>query len=456
MYYNLMIGGTLYTDVKSITCAPEYDPTCASLPICQFEAEFNTSVPASSFMGATASIVPDYNGNGTYDSSVDLIVGGYNIEEVKQVSDEVVYILARSWLSWLDKRVLPAELFSENLDVFLCRLFRDQPVNDGAPIWGDDETHPPIYYDISINYQVVSGYCPEQTARERLQWLCQARMLYVVQWDNTSYEYLYVARVPDHPDVSKRYTRILPEYTYSKPVIRKVTSVNAVTIASYSDFTTTFHDDAGWESVVTGYEYELAEDGVIPIEQRLCFQKHTHRTYNTVSGDESVVIEGNTLLENPIAAELNAMPAPFFRGYEVELECLQLWPIGHSVEYFLPGSMVEFYTDPKTMYKGIVKSASFTFGLLAKAKLVISTDLVPMPMSHITVRCVYRPSAGVERLLCTRHYWINRDYGTYTVYHTQMREYVGDRLERFTPSVSSSTISITGAEHTLTALYNRA
>lgn len=456
MYYNLLIAGTLYTDVKSITCAPEFDPTCASLPICEFEAEFRTSTPASDFMDRTAGIVPDYNGNNARDTADEIIVGGYNIEEAKQTGADMVYIRARSWLSWLDKRVLAAELFSNvNLETFLFRLFKDMPVNEGAPVWADDEDNPPIQIYGSVNYPVVTGYCPEQTARERLQWLCQARMFQISQWDSLSSNGLLLRYAPDHPNANPSYVTIRPEYTYSKPVIRQITPVGAVTITSCSDFTTTFHDEAGWDSVVTGYDYELAEDGVIPIEKRLYFRKQTHRTDNTVFG-EAVIVEDNTLLLGNIASELNAMPAPYFRGYEVELECLQLWPVGHSVEYYFPGTRVRFYTDPQTMYTGIVKSASFTFGLLAKAKLVISTDQVPVEMAHVIVRDVYAPSSGVERLLCTRHYWVPRDAGSYTVYNTQMREYVGDRLERFTPSASSTAISTSGAEQTVTVVYTRA
>lgn len=458
MYYNLLIGGTLYTDVKSFKFAPEFDPTCASLPICEFEAEFKTTVPASAFMGSSACMVPDYNGNNTRDSEDYIKVGGYNIEEVRQLSPDIVYICARSWLSWLDKRVLAGEYFNNvNAQTFVYRLFKDTPVNDGAPIWPDDGTNPPIYiYYYYAQNRTVTGYCPEQTARERLQWLCQAWMMKVEQWGSLSETAILVQPTPDNPDGTKSYYRINPEYTYSKPTIRKVKQEPTVVITAYDNFTTTFHDESGWGSVVTGYEYELTEDGVIPIEKRLYFQKHTHKTESNVPG-EVVTLEGNMLLLEGNTSVLNAMPATFMRDYEVELECLQLYHVGHNDHFYFPGDLVEFYTDPQTMYKGIVKSASFTFGLLAKAKLVISTDLIPEEMAHIIIKSVYNPSAGVERLLCVRHYWINQSRSVLTVENKQMREYVSDRLERFNPSSSESTFSLNGeAEQTYTVKYNRA
>lgn len=455
MYYNLLIGGTLYTDIKSISCTPEYDPTCATLPICEFEAEFKTTAPASSFLDGSASIVTDFNGNNVKDSSDMPIVGGYNIEEVKQISADLVYIRARSWLSWLDKRVLAGEKFtSVNVQTFLYRLFRDTPVNDGAPVWIDDETDPPIRIYYNYRSRNVNGYCPEQTARERLQWLCQAWMMRATQWDNTSDAFMYIEPTVDHPDAVHLYRRILPKYTYSKPTVRHANPVGSVVINACSDFTWTVHEEDGWSSVVTGYDYELTEDGVIPIEIKLYFREYAHQTDSTITGD-AVSVKGNTLLLESNTDVLNAMPSTFLRGYEVELECLQLYAYGSSWQCFFPGTLVEFYTDPQTMYKGVVKSASFTFGILAKAKLVISTDLVPVEMAHVIVRDVYSPSAGVERLLCVRHYWVPRSDNAFTAYNSQMREWVVNRLERFNPTSSQSHIAITGAEQTLTVTYNR-
>ena len=453
MIYYLIIDGSRYMDVKSVSFAPETDPTCASLPICEFEADVKTSTPASQFMGLTAGLF--INSGSSTPTDNRRIADQYNVVEANQLSSDLIHIRARSWLDWLDSRTLAAELFTSVYPVaFLRRLFTDVPINDGAPYWVDTDP-PPIEY--APTESAFTGYCPEQTARERLQWFCQSQMLTVEQWGRNSRYGLYVRHAIDRSDNGSAGRLIPIERTYNNPAVRQIAPVGTLTITAYYGFTTTFHDEAGWDSVVTGYEYELAEDGVIPIEQRLYFQTGDYKfTNQDVEGSASV--KGNTLMSMSDAAVRTAMSKAYFRLTEADVEVLQINSLDDTTSgddrYYWPGEKVRFYVDPQTVYTGVIKSAEFTFGQLAKARLVISTDAELEDMSHVTVKYVYRPSEGVERLLCTRHYWLPRQ-SSITIKNPTLMEYVVDRLETFTTTYTYSSLPTSSAETTLTVVYDR-
>lgn len=453
MIYYLIIDGSRYMDVKSVSFAPETDPTCASLPICEFEADVKTSTPASQFMGLTAGLF--INSGSSTPTDNRRIADQYNVVEANQLSSDLIHIRARSWLDWLDSRTLAAELFTSVYPVaFLRRLFTDVPINDGAPYWVDSDP-PPIEY--APTESAFTGYCPEQTARERLQWFCQAKMLTVEQWGPNSRYGLYVRPAVDRVD-SGMYARLIPvEHTYANATVRQIDPVGTLTITAYYNFTTTFHDEAGWDSVVTGYEYELAENGVIAIEQRLYFRVDNY-TFTNPDVDGTVSVNGNTLMDSAEAYIRTAMSKAYFRLTEADVEVLQINSLDDTTSgddrYYWPGEKVRFYVNPQTVYIGVIKSAEFTFGQLAKARLVISTDAEPEDMSHVAVKYVYRPSEGVERLLCTRHYWLPRQ-SSITIKNPTLREYVVDRLETFTTTYTYSSLPTSSAETTLTVVYDR-
>lgn len=452
MIYYLIIDGSRYMDVKSVSFAPETDPTCASLPICEFEADVKTNTPASQFMGLTAGLF--INSGSSTPTDNRRIADQYNVVEANQLSSDLIHIRARSWLDWLDSRTLAAELFTSVYPVaFLRRLFTDVPINDGAPYWVDTDP-PPIEY--APTESAFTGYCPEQTARERLQWFCQAKMLTVEQWGKNSRYGLYVRESADL--LNSTVFRLIPiERTYANPTLRQITPVGKLIITACNNFTTTFHDETGWDSVVTGYEYELAEDGVIPIEQRLYFRSYAH-AYTNSDVEGNVTVSGNTLIAESDTSVRAAMSRAYFRLYEADVGALQINEEDDNIVtdecYYWPGDQVRFYIDSQTVYAGVIKSASFTFGQLAKAQLVISTSAEPVDMSHVTLKYVYNPSSGVTRLLCTRHYWVPRGE-TLNINNPTLREYVVNRLETFTAGSSQSTITPISAAAELTVYYYR-
>lgn len=390
-------GGQTYRDIKSVSFAPEYDPTLSTLPVCQFEVEIVTDDAPEEFMGATAHLHEDL---GYENATNTLLAGWYDVVEAERIGPKVVRVLAKSLLAWLEKRKLAAKQYSVySSETFLRDLFTEQPVEDG-PIWG---SNPPIGWS---GTSTITGYCPEQTARERLQWYCQAYGKKVVQWGAQSAVGLYVCNPVD--ETKHMETCVNSDQTYNKPVVKHRNTPNALIILGYSGFTTTRHEGDGWDSAITGYEYELAENGVIPVEQRIYFEVSEYRYDNpNYTSDAPVTYAGNYIMLPSNAAQ-GGIPSreirtAVFMPYEVEANVLQIKPDGTNDDYIWPGEAVSFCVKSGVFYKGIVKSCDFTFGKLAKSRMVLYSDLTPLELGYLSIN--YRAYInGTWRTFMTNHF----------------------------------------------------
>ena len=389
VYVKNHYGDTEYRDIKSISFAPEHDPRFETLPICQFEADIVTDDPPEDFTGDFVDLHEDL-GYGTTATNT-LLAGIYEIYEAEQVGRGVVRVKAQSLLGWLEKRTLGAEHFHGlSLQEFIYRLFTDLPMNDGEPVWHETDYGVPFGIDStprSLYYHEVNGFCPVQTARERLQWAAQADMLHVVQYGARSSVGLCITKSldwtsawhnPPNPEPNKL---VRPENTYRKPIIKQVNSYNAATMYYYGPYSDTEIKGRDWASLTQRRNWDIGEQEWIDVPLYYQFRSVPK---NDGTGEDGNVVE---IKDNMLFWYLNYnyadyIAAPYFRKYEAEVDILQIKEDGTNDTYVWPGDRVRFYVDPETCYEGIVKSANFTFGALAKAKLVISTDFTPVSVSY--------------------------------------------------------------------------
>jgi len=449
----IVCDGTTYSNIKSVSFTPEYDPTLATLPVCEFEVNVVTSTAPEDFAGKKIDLHEDL---GYTNATNTLLAGWYEVAEAEYSEPGVVRIRAQSLLAWLDKRTLGPEYFSAvDFTTFLRRLFTDAPLLDNQPQWMVDEDPPPIVQANGLNVGTVTGYCPEQTARQRLQQLCQAKMLGVKQWGLESADGLYIFMSPDRTYnvfgiVEKA---ISLDNTFKAQIVKRTERHTGCTITRYINFRTTERTGENWDSVVQQEGWVDSETGLSQDEIRYYFLKDYHE-YNDGTGDVigAVEISGNMLMNGDYST---GIPATYFRSYEVETDVLQIKPDASADEYIWPGYRVWFYLDANTVRKGVVKSCAFTFGRLARARLVIATDMQPVDVSYIDARCRANGETLHERLIAAPEY--ERVY----VYFPQvLTVWDGDKTVTYVRNNSASGLqstisSASGQTKTLDVAYTR-
>jgi len=154
----ITIGNQTYTEIFDITFAPEVNVLSEAVPINSFDAKIKTDDILNVFnLGDTAILKTDN----------DVVFASYKLSQVKRLSDEVIQIHAEDQLSQLDSITMPAFFYNDySLDIAIYDLIRQ------VKAITDNEYEPSIAIRQAESYPHIDGYCPEQTARERLQAMC--------------------------------------------------------------------------------------------------------------------------------------------------------------------------------------------------------------------------------------------------------------------------------------------
>lgn len=396
-------GGATYDDIKSLSFVPEIDPTMSTLPICEYSVEIVTSVSASAWKNRTVSL---------YETGINsdiLLAGSYTVFDAEQLSPKVVRITAASYLRYLEKRTLPAQLYSNMpLNDFLIDICEGDTIDSTADviIWDDDE--PPIRI-VNIYGAVVSGLFPVQTARERLQMLCQANNYWVLQWGEYS-EY-GIAIINTSITSFNGGTLINPENTYYQPKTKKLSDTGTVKIAGHYDASYTYHEQTDtWKKYVIQQGWTDPDTGLSADEIAVYYREiwTSYSAPQSESENPGVVEINNLCIANYSSS--STLLTMHFAHYQTELDVL-CWPYSrngtlYDRRYF-PGDMIQYYADNDTVYSGVITSAEFVFGTMTREKLKILTDAKSINGVIITVNYVYG-----GKVFQTKH--LNRSSGTYT------------------------------------------
>ena len=194
----IKIGSTSYTEIRNLSFAPETDVSGSQVPVNQFSADIITD-----------DVITAGSGVKLYDDR-DNLWADYWLTFAERVDKNTVQIVGQSYLTLLDRTTLPAVMYSsKSVSTLLSEIMGSVSYT----------------LDSSFSSATVTGFCPEQTARERLLWVCFVIGAYVKSFFNSKVEIL---------PVDTTVTTIPSSVTYWKPAISYNDYVTAVKVVSYS------------------------------------------------------------------------------------------------------------------------------------------------------------------------------------------------------------------------------
>ena len=359
-------GGIVFEELtceklKSVSFAPQTDLVGTSLPVNEFTVDVILDDPADSEHIDVGSAVELYD-------ALDNLWASYLISYAEWVQAGVFRVVGRSRLNTLDGVKMPAVMYSGDsaADVIEACMGRYSGYVD---------------IDSSFANATITGFCPEQTARERLTWVLFAINAYAKSFFSENIEIL---------PIDNTETTIPVEKTFYKPTVNHLDYVTAVRAKTYS-FTegtpqttdTYVTDDDGVTYIVTEGEASLSNPNV---------------PYGVP--DNTVEIEGVYLLNSSnVSAVLTNLSTRYFKRVEVEADVID------NAEY-IPGDKVQLLTEPGKMHSGYIESADFSFGLQARAKLKL-TACDNTPCAALTVLCKYN---GIQIGEHTYYFPISYEY----------------------------------------------
>lgn len=455
------IGTATYEgdQIKSVSWRSESDQTMQTLPIREVDIVIEDKDHSESwFEGVTIKTRPTSPSNRPSATMTvyDVTVLAPAIYEIKAKS---------STIADLDAVELPGQYIAigRHWEQIIKDVFRavypglsdsNLPLSMGQSAY-DVFSAIPQYYWI--------GYMPPQTARERLRQICQALGLVVgVAGDgdviinaaaDNQYDSLY----------SRQITFRGANLTNTCKGARKIKkeTPSAIKYTTYSNWTRT---------AIEGYKrIQIGETDDFPDPEPIYAWVQTVEHTITGNGNGSpVTIDNNYFINESNYQIIEYMSVPYFRKNEYELEIIDL-PKRSSNRHYLSGVITageacSINLEDHLQYRGIVKSAEYTFGTTTRERIVISANNEPVcEMLKCTFRGVYKNGSN-ERLLWEYDYWLSPEsmmdgYDKYFENPT-IEIYVAGRLERFIPNSAYSHISLYSGSseeyRTATAYYTRA
>ena len=408
-----------YRQLRSLSFAPEVDLTLSSLPVNEFRAEIVTedTIPT----GVEACLMDD----------MDQLWADYIITKAERLNRSTVRVVAQSDLTLMDRWTLPAVMFRNvAVDDFVYAMTHMVP--QSGYLYGVN-----IEIDAAFDGVTVTGFCPEQTARERLQWLCLTVGAVVLQCFSNS------LRMIQAPDVdagahSAKGTLIPLADTYMTPSITVRDLTRSVAVTGYENFTNVDPEPDTAEGGGTGQEtvQSIVWESSVDFQGVTWWYNPVDWTYTNEEEPEiigqQVTIDGVTLVNGQATRQvLGWLSAAYFRRGEITLEVI------NNRQYY-PGQKVRIYTDEETIYSGYIQSCDFTFGVQAKSRLVVSSDLYQVITAKLTIAYRYG-----SRIIGWNEMTLP-DGEPYDVKNPVIRRTEGDRYVEYAPGTPESTGTVSG------------
>lgn len=329
------IGVISYTEVRNLSFAPEVDVTGSSLPINELTIDIMTEDDIS--IGQYILIYDD----------LDNLWAKYWITYAEHADRNTVKVKASSTLLLLERRKLaPAMYSSASASTIISGLFGSL----GHSV------------DSSFSGVTVTGYCPEQTARERLQWVCFVIGAYVRTFFTQDAQVLPI----DDTEV------IIPAgKTFWKPSVTYDDYITAVRAQVYSYEEREPQSKEKWVEA-NGHTYvQTAQEVTLS------------NTDAPPSAPENVVEVKDVTLINPsnVSAVLTYLSKYYFTRGNIALDAI------NNAEWE-PGQRVTVYTDEDALSSGYIASCSFTFGVQARSRIVLESSAYK-ESAGLTIRYIY-------------------------------------------------------------------
>lgn len=352
-----------YTRIKALSFAPQTGVLGQSAPINEVIAE----------IAAKDDIEP-----GDYMRLRDDIEGlwaQYWLTSARRIDGQTVRVVGKSDLMLLDRPHMPAKFYSAaSVADMVAEVF------DAI---GYDRAESYCTVDPTIAAATLTGFCPEQTARERLQWICFASGAYIRTYFGTGVQILPI------PDAAGTPVHIPLDSVFYKPRITESDRVTAVSARSYS-FTQAepqagdkYVTDAGGVTYVyTTQDITLDNPDLQPAQY----------PENAVKAQDVMLMDTARA-----SAAATALARYYFAQVVVEADVID------NGEY-MPGMLVSLPVSDTKMVTGYITAADFRFGVQARATLtVVGTQTTTA--ATLTIRYMY----GAE-LLDIRQYYFAMGY----------------------------------------------
>ena len=316
----VIIGLNTYTSIRNLSFAPETDVTALSVPINQFVVEIS----------ADASLI-DYGMSAELYDDLDNLWASYVVVNAEDIGAGMVRVTAQSVISKLEYRDMAAVMYSaEPIADVLALIFEDIPGTYSL--------------DNSYSSATITGYCPEQTARDRLTWVCFALGAYVKTYMTDKIDIL---PVPD-TDV------LVPlNQTFYRPSISEGEYVTAIKVTAF-----TFTQNAqAWENDDNSYRFPLPWTAT---EQSMTLANSSapqDAPENVIEVDELYLVNSSN-----VSAILTRLAQYYFKRTKVQLDCI-------NNAQFEPGQLAVVYTSKDDLMGGYIRSAAFRFGKQARSTL---------------------------------------------------------------------------------------
>ena len=332
----IVIDGTTYTEIKNLKFDPQTDITGIEAVINGFSADIMTDDNI------------DVGGNAyLYDDMENLWAKYWLIEAVRK-DKFTVSIEAKSILLILDRKTMDVTMYSNTSVSSIISSIFSGLTNEYT-------------LDSSFAGKTISGYCPKQSARERLQWVCFCIGAYLKSFFNDKILILPVSTNP----------KIVPmEKTYWKPSITYGDVITAVQATVYTYRQGTPENTDKWVEVNGTYYIQTSQDFNL-----------TNPDAPITANENVVSVSDVTIINNSNISEiLTLLSTYYFKRIEVDADII------NNAEYEA-GEKIVLPVDDETLVSGFIKSENFTFGLQAKSKIkLMQTDVVESGTLYIIRR----------------------------------------------------------------------
>ena len=332
------INGRNYRRLKSISFAPETDLTGNSIPINEISLDIVTEETIS--VGQYLFFYDDLNN----------LWCKYWIIYAERIDTEIVRVRSQSQLRLLERSKMPAVMYaSTSVSTIIAAIFDN--VGSGS-------------YSLasSLANKTVTGFCPEQTSRERLQWVCFCIGAYIKSAFTDKIEILPIDETATHIPIEK---------TYWKPSVTHRDYIYAINVIEFS-FTPGQPTNTG-EWVTDGTNYWQV----------------TRSTRQLVNPDfpsgiprETVTYDSVYLVNRSNSDDiLMRLASTYFKRDELDTAIIA------NADYE-PGQKVVTYKDEMQAVTGHIEKMNFSFGVQAKATLHI-TPIEDVDTAKLTITYMY-------------------------------------------------------------------
>lgn len=320
---------TDYTDIANPTYGCEADYIGGSLPITQFSVEIHT----------TDRIRQNSRLDICFETGAECM---YSIVDVQQMEPGTVRVLARSKLAYLDKRHLKAKYYNnEEIQTVLTDTF-----GSSRDWWYN------LHYDLAE--ERITGYFPEQTARERLQQICFTIGAYLKTYFQMGTD------IEIKPFGSESDYEVPIEHTYWRPQITYRDFVKSVTVRAYT-YTETPKANIGstdeWVEAGGKYYVEATQDFTL---------NNPNTLPNYAEQNEVEITNIRIITPTNVSALLTRLGDYYFNRTDIKADIL-------GIEYPSAGTLVTIYTDEETTQTGYITAADYKFGrYYCKIRITVS------------------------------------------------------------------------------------